>query len=345
MEESSAISQTFSAKELKDLISLQNDYIIVKKNELNQLYHEVKQIKKTLPGLLNKDFINAPLKIHQAEQKYLTLNAENTSLKRELEMLRKRYDGTLNEVEREKKGNALLRQQVTELTDVTNKQSEYCAKLGSTTCALLWKASQQENCMHSVLSGEHGKEFILLATHTLESYSAAAQENVIDNANDSTDSEHHFIVALMGVITNISASAFGREFLMTCEYGNDLLSLMIAMISDLPSTVKLMKLKNLVLRTLYNISINQKGIKLLCSKRELFQNLSFVIGEKCSNNRLLALRLIQSIIVEPDCVEAFHIILELFPIEMLEKFSLMCGGELQGVFRELIKDLTVLVQQ
>jgi len=147
------------------------------------------------------------------------------------------------------------------------------------------------------------------------------------------------------VITNISATAYGREFLMTCENGKDLLTTMISMVSDLPSkNSKLMKLKNLVLRTLYNVSINQKGIKFLCTKNELFQNLSMVIDDKYANNRLLALRVIQSIIMEPDCVEIAHLVLELFPVQRLEDYAVKCSGELQSMFRELIKDLQVLAR-
>lgn len=316
---------------------------VVHKGELDQLYHEVKQIKRGLPKFLSKDVSSIQKALLNAGEEKQALNDENKSLKREMEILKKHHDVSLNELEREKKGNSLLRQQVSELTDVTNKQAEYCAKLGSTTCALLWNALQQDNCLPSVLKGEHGNDFILLASHTLESYSAAAQENIIDSSDSSGDHEHQYVVRLVGVITNISASAYGREFLMTSEHGKDLLSVMISMVADLQSkSTKLFKLKNLVLKTLHNVSINQKGIKFLCSKKEMFSNLSQVVDENCASNRLLALKLIQFIIVEPDCAEIVHVVLELFSIERLESFASGNTGELQNVCRELIKYLHVL---
>lgn len=90
-----------------------------------------------------------------------------------------------------------------------------------------------------------------MAYYTLESFSAAFSDNVakLDKAND----EQRFVLALVGVITNITASAYGREYLISCKHGKELLNALIMLLSDLPMKDNIwMKLRNLILRTLYN---------------------------------------------------------------------------------------------
>lgn len=238
-----------------------------------------------------------------------------------------------------------LRKQIAELTAVTNEQSEYCAKLGSASCALLWRVSQQDGSIHTMLNGDCGTEFIQLAYYTLESFSAAFSDNVakLDKAND----EQRFVLALVGVITNITASAYGREYLISCKHGKELLNALIMLLSDLPMKDNIwMKLRNLILRTLYNTSINQKGLKFLCSKQEIFQMFSAAIeGDKCADNRLQAVRFIQSIVLEPECVEAIHAVFEVLPVEKLKSFSQNARGEVQSAMQELITDLNLLERE
>lgn len=238
-----------------------------------------------------------------------------------------------------------LRKQIAELTAVTNEQSEYCAKLGSASCALLWRVSQQDGSIHTMLNGDCGTEFIQLAYYTLESFSAAFSDNVskLDKAND----EQRFVLALVGVITNITASAYGREYLISCKHGKELLNALIMLLSDLPMKDNIwMKLRNLILRTLYNTSINQKGLKFLCSKQEIFQMFSAAIeGDKCADNRLQAVRFIQSIVLEPECFEAIHAVFEVLPVEKLKYFSQNARGEVQSAMQELITDLNLLERE
>ena len=42
---------------------------------------------------------------------------------------------------------------LTELNEQLSQQADYCSSLGASSCTLLWRVSQREDCVHSILSG------------------------------------------------------------------------------------------------------------------------------------------------------------------------------------------------
>ena len=42
---------------------------------------------------------------------------------------------------------------LSELNEQLSQQADYCSSLGAATCTLLWRVSQREECIHSILSG------------------------------------------------------------------------------------------------------------------------------------------------------------------------------------------------
>ena len=46
-----------------------------------------------------------------------------------------------------------LQNQLSELNDQLSQQADYCSSLGAASCTLLWRVSQREDCIHSILSG------------------------------------------------------------------------------------------------------------------------------------------------------------------------------------------------
>ena len=79
-----------------------------------------------------------------------------------------------------------------------------------------------------------------------------------------SDGDHHdyeessgelkFVLALCGVATNIAASPYGREFLMTNSTGKMLVNSILNTVCQLPPKRKQeMKIRNLCLKFLYNV--------------------------------------------------------------------------------------------
>ncbi|XP_065683218.1 heat shock factor 2-binding protein-like isoform X1 [Hydra vulgaris] len=341
--------------DMKKVVIMQETYVLVPKTYMNQVMNEVKILKETLPKALNRRFFKDSKSLDKEKEKEfsnerklleqeLEFSKERKLLEQEFDLLKKRYDSLLSEVERERQENADLRKQLFELKEITEEQSTYCATLGGTTCGLLWRISQNEDSIHMLLGGDNADEFFQLACHTLESYVNAVHSSPsrVVGANN----EYRFVISLMGVITNITASSFGRELLSSKDSGKEVLNAINSVISEFPfQEMKWMKMRNVALKCMYNISINQKGMKFLCSIKTLLPDLSQVIHEdKFPDNKLHALRLLQSMVCEPDCVELLHSVVELLSIDKLKTLSQNSKGEVLSAFQDLIADLLLLTR-
>jgi len=89
--------------------------------------------------------------------------------------------------------------------------------------------------------------------------------------------EAQFVLALCGIITNIGASAYGRDFLASSPDGQALMEVFCSLLADAPTGHECAKLKSLLLMSLYNISINQKGLKFLTSRPDLMRVLVWLL--------------------------------------------------------------------
>ena len=99
---------------------------------------------------------------------------------------------------------------------------------------------------------DNADDFFQLAYHTLESYVNAVHSS--PTRLDSANNEYRFVLALMGVITNITASAFGRELLSSHGSGKEVLKTMLNIVSEFPfQEMKWMKMRNMALKCMYNI--------------------------------------------------------------------------------------------
>ncbi|KAK0058689.1 heat shock factor 2-binding protein, partial [Biomphalaria pfeifferi] len=103
--------------------------------------------------------------------------------------------------------------------------------------------------------------------------------------------EAKFILSICGIITNVAASSQGREYLASCQEGCEVMNTFISFIGKAPNG-KSAQIKILMLMSLYNFSINSKGIKFLCSKRDLIPLLAkHFKEEKDAENQLVPLTL------------------------------------------------------
>lgn len=92
-------------------------------------------------------------------------------------------------------------------------------------------------------------EFLQITSRTIESYfdSCAGGEEAKENSE-----EFQFVLALVGIITNMAAAAQGREFLVTKDSGRVLIDTFMKVLGG-SSAGKNVKMRNLILMALYNV--------------------------------------------------------------------------------------------
>ncbi|XP_069126207.1 heat shock factor 2-binding protein-like isoform X2 [Argopecten irradians] len=178
-------------------------------------------------------------------------------------------------------------------------------------------------------------EFLCLVASTLQSYVSAYKSDWPKEDQEETQ----FILALCGIITNIAASAYGRDFLITNQNGRHVVDTYLSVLSEAPNG-KSARLKNLILMALYNISINKKGIKYINSKGGVLELLSWILqDEKESENKTNALRLIQSILCDGTCVGVILELNEVLPMSVLQQLTKDKSAEVRQLVQEVISDI------
>ncbi|XP_071166501.1 heat shock factor 2-binding protein-like isoform X3 [Mytilus edulis] len=321
-------------KEIGEKLKSKNTWT-VDKEDLSQLAAEIAQLKENLPKVLNKNVLTAASKINLIEEELQNTKKLAESKQLEASQWKARCEVATADCQKEKEENIKLKCEVQELTQQLSQQSDYCSSLGSACCTLLWRVSKNEESIQSILVGSKIDEFLCLVSNTLESYLSAYKEEWPQD----TSEEQSFILALCGIITNIAASALGRDFLVTNQYGRQLIDTYLKVLSEAPNG-KAAKLKNLILMSLYNISINQKGIKYICTKKGLLSLLSWILqDEKIVDNRVNSLRLIQSIICEDVNISLIHELEEALPNQMFEEMLQEKNRDIKELALEILSDI------
>lgn len=179
------------------------------------------------------------------------------------------------------------------------------------------------------------EEFLTLVSNTLNSYVTTYKSDWPGMDSD----ESQFVHALCGVITNIAASAFGRDFLITNPRGRQLVDTFIYVLEEAPHG-KSARLKNLILMALYNLSINQNGIKYLSSKRGIVKLLAWLLQEEvATENQVNSLRLVQSLISVESNLNLIHQLLEELPRHVLQELEKDKNREIRELAREISSDI------
>ncbi|XP_074645900.1 heat shock factor 2-binding protein-like [Tubulanus polymorphus] len=246
-----------------------------------------------------------------------SLRKENDSLKCEREHWKSRYESTLSECEKEREEKFQLQCEIQNVNDQMSEQFQYLSTMGAASCTLLWRVSRCEDSIESILTGSKIGDFLTVVNSTIQSYSVTYKEEKPAENSDETQ----FILALCGIVTNIAASAYGRNFLVTNEIGVKLLDSMMDTLSDLKHG-RCAKMKNLILMTLYNVSINQKGLKIVTSKSGIIGLLVWILqGENDSEIQLNSIRLIQSLLIEQTNSKVILQAKEVISTQMLQQFA------------------------
>ncbi|XP_021362678.1 heat shock factor 2-binding protein-like isoform X2 [Mizuhopecten yessoensis] len=316
-------------------MSKAEDRVIVQRDDLARLATEITQLRQNFPKVVNKRVTNAISKIDNLEMEIVWLKQKYEEAEAETQHWKSRCEVAIADCQKEKQDNMQLRCEVRDLGQQLSQQSDYCSSLGSACCTLLWRVSRCEESIQSILVGTKVDEFLCLVTSTLQSYVSAYKSDWPKDDQEETQ----FILALCGIITNIAASAYGRDFLITNQNGRHVIDTYLNVLSEAPNG-KSARLKNLILMALYNISINQKGIKYINSKGGMLGSLSWILqDEKESENKTNTLRLIQSILCDGSRVGAILELNEVLPMSALQQLTKHKSPEVRQLAQEIISDI------
>jgi hypothetical protein len=215
----------------KLLCQQQSTLVTVQRTDLDKLATETMMLKEFLPKILTADFVGAQGRLTQQEQELWALRKEREELEKTLEYMKRRNDTLKTDYEQEKKEKFALKCEVNDLQQQLSQQADYCTSMGAACCTLLWRVSRQEECIHSILSGSKVSDFLQLGASTLQSY---LDTYSADSLPDESSLESQFVLALCGTVTNVAASAYGRDFLSSSKEGLALVDVFCTALTEAP---------------------------------------------------------------------------------------------------------------
>ncbi|KAM7066613.1 heat shock factor 2-binding protein isoform 2-T2 [Acridotheres tristis] len=250
------------------------EFVKVKRRDLERLTTEVMQLRDFLPKIVNGDILGTFQKLDAIESNLEKKEEEIEQLRMDCEHFRARLETAQADCMREKKEKLDLRQQLNEAKQQLLQQAEYCTEMGAAVCTLLWGVSSNEEAVKSILGGSKAVKFFTITAQTMESFVKSLSEDMKQQDLDSE--ENQFVLALAGIVTNVAALACGREFLVSSS--RELLDTMMHLLGDMkPGLCN--KFKVLMLMSLYNVSINMKGLKYISESPGFIPLLWWLLNE------------------------------------------------------------------
>ncbi|XP_074672815.1 heat shock factor 2-binding protein [Strix aluco] len=345
------------------------EFVKVRRRDLERLTTEVMQLRDFLPKIVNGDILGTFQKLDAIESNMEKKEEEIEQLKMDCEHFRARLETAQADCMREKKEKLDLRQQLNEAKQQLLQQAEYCTEMGAAVCTLLWGVSSNEEAVKTILGGSKAVKFFTITAQTMESFVKSLSEDMKQQDLDSD--ENQFVLALAGIVTNVAALACGREFLVSSS--RELLDTMMHLLGSMKPGL-CTKFKVLMLMSLYNVSINLKGLKYISEspgfipllwwllnvkkiallgymrKVEFRETVSDILiyswkiapdpdTEVC----LHALRLLQSVILEPEVLaKSASEMRDTLPFQRIIALSKSRNADLQALAKELLEDLKIL---
>ncbi|XP_015491674.1 heat shock factor 2-binding protein isoform X3 [Parus major] len=193
----------------------------------------------------------------------------------------------------------------------------------------------QADCMREKKS--KAVKFFTITAQTMESFVKSLSEDMKQQDLDSE--ENQFVLALAGIVTNVAALACGREFLVSSS--RELLDTMMHLLGDMkPGLCN--KFKVLMLMSLYNVSINLRGLKYISESPGFIPLLWWLLNDPDTEVCLHALRLLQSVLLEPEVLARSGAeVRETLPFQRIVALSQSRNAELQALAKELLEDLKI----
>ncbi|KAI5090071.1 heat shock factor 2-binding protein [Silurus meridionalis] len=266
---------------------------------------------------------------------------EQQQLKQECLHLHSRLDAAQSECHREKEEKLVLRQRLWESREQLQQQADFCTGLGAATCTVLWSASRREEAVRDILADGKLEPFLSVAGQTLESFVKSLDEEEKPQQNYNT-SEHQFVLALAGVITNLAAVTCGRDFISSSAHV--LLDTLMQLLGLMKSGV-FPKLKVLMLMALYNVSLNVNGLTYISESPALLPLICTLLKDRDCEVCLQALRLLQSLFVEGDVLVQINPDLQRsLPVEQIRQLSSSRHSALRQTAQEMLEDINTLTK-
>ncbi|XP_012150159.1 heat shock factor 2-binding protein isoform X2 [Megachile rotundata] len=253
------------------------------------------------------------------------------SLERECEQLRV-------ELQQQIDGNKKAQEEIKYLREQILNESTYCASLGAVLGNLAWRASRFPEIVDVWLSGFQHKidEFL-----SITDGSFVAFINTYRNAFPPTcNVEYEFISSLLGIVTNISATPEGREFLITNRNGRDFVQKMIKLMPALPVSQGSLSLQKLMLMIFYNVSMNKTGLQHLFES-QIWEPLNHYLRNNSLPNKmqLLCLRVLQSITYDLTNPKYIQKLIATLPLDRIEDIATSNEDGMNTVAKQVIKHL------
>uniref|UniRef100_A0A2K6D2L0 Heat shock transcription factor 2 binding protein n=1 Tax=Macaca nemestrina TaxID=9545 RepID=A0A2K6D2L0_MACNE len=282
-------------------IGTKEEFVKVRKKDLERLTTEVMQIRDFLPRILNGEVLESFQKLKIVEKEKLA-----------------------------------LRQQLSEAKQQLLQQAEYCTEMGAAACTLLWGVSSSEEVVKAILGGDKALKFFSITGQTMESFVKSLDGDIKELDSD----ENQFVFALAGIVTNVAAIACGREFLVNSS--RVLLDTILQLLGDLKPG-QCTKLKVLMLMSLYNVSINLKGLKYISESPGFIPLLWWLLSDPDAEVCLHVLRLVQSVVLEPEVFsKSASEFRSSLPLQRILAMSKSRNPRLQTAAQELLEDLGTL---
>ncbi|XP_069422462.1 heat shock factor 2-binding protein isoform X2 [Ovis canadensis] len=322
------MNEAGGAEEACRHMGTKEEFVKVRKKDLERLTTEVMQIRDFLPRILNGEVLETFQKLKIVEKNLERKEQELEQLRMDCEHFRARLESVQADSVREKKEKLALRQQLNEAKQQLLQQAEYCTEMGAAACTILWGVSSSEE--------DKALKFFNITGQTMESFVKSLDGDVKELDSD----ENQFVFALAGIVTNVAAIASGREFLVNSS--RVLLDTILQLLGDLKPG-QCTKLKVLMLMSLYNVSINLKGLKYISESPGFIPLLWWLLSDPDAEVCLHVLRLVQSVVLEPEVFSRSAAeFRSSLPLQRILAMAKSRNPHLQTVAQELLEDLRAL---
>ncbi|XP_073890039.1 heat shock factor 2-binding protein isoform X4 [Macaca fascicularis] len=182
-------------------IGTKEEFVKVRKKDLERLTTEVMQIRDFLPRILNGEVLESFQKLKIVEKNLERKEQELEQLKMDCEHFKARLETVQADSIRDKKEKLALRQQLNEAKQQLLQQAEYCTEMGAAACTLLWGVSSSEEVVKAILGGDKALKFFSITGQTMESFVKSLDGDIKELDSD----ENQFVFALAGIVTNPDA--------------------------------------------------------------------------------------------------------------------------------------------
>uniref|UniRef100_A0A2K6A8Q0 Heat shock transcription factor 2 binding protein n=1 Tax=Mandrillus leucophaeus TaxID=9568 RepID=A0A2K6A8Q0_MANLE len=315
-----------------DNICTKEEFVKVRKKDLERLTTEVMQIRDFLPRILNGEVLESFQKLKIVEKNLERKEQELEQLKMDCEHFKARLETVQADSIRDKKEKLALRQQLNEAKQQLLQQAEYCTEMGAAACTLLWGVSSSEEVVKAILGGDKALKFFSITGQTMESFVKSLDGDIkeLDSA------ENQFVFALAGIVTN-SILPLGH--------------MSISFVANTHRVVHgtLLRLglceffQWLMLMSLYNVSINLKGLKYISESPGFIPLLWWLLSDPDAEVCLHVLRLVQSVVLEPEVFsKSASEFRSSLPLQRILAMSKSRNPRLQTAAQELLEDLRTL---